>query len=300
MKLGNNDISSFKLGSNDVNKIYLGSTQLDLGGSFLLDGLTGSTGGFSLRKLSSSYVGSAIQVRRDSDDATQNIGFVNNELDTTSLNSFCSGANGFISIWYNQSDTNNNMIQTTSSNQPKIYDSSNGVFINNGKPSIQFENSMYFESTNTTFLNLSDVKSNFGVFKTNVQATQIIMSKGHYSNSQWFSYFTNISKIENAYDGFLSFGSSPNRHNQNLIYSNINNTGTDGLKTYVNNSLEFQNTTTKDLIGTNTYKVNFGRSSRYNTWYLQGNIQELVFFSSDQTSNKIAIETNLNSYYSVY
>jgi len=44
-----------------------------------------STGAYSLRKLRSAYTGSAIRVRRSSDSTEQDIGFVNNELDTVSL-----------------------------------------------------------------------------------------------------------------------------------------------------------------------------------------------------------------------
>ena len=48
---------------------------------------------FSLRKLSTSYSGSAIRVRRSSDNTEQDIGFVNNQLDTTSLQSFVGSTN---------------------------------------------------------------------------------------------------------------------------------------------------------------------------------------------------------------
>ena len=43
---------------------------------------------YSLRKLSSSYSGGAIRVRRSSDNAESDIGFFNNQLDTTSLIQF--------------------------------------------------------------------------------------------------------------------------------------------------------------------------------------------------------------------
>jgi len=55
----------------------------------LLDEYSGAAAAYSLRRLSSSYSGDAIVVRRSSDNATQSIGFVNNELDTNALSTFC-------------------------------------------------------------------------------------------------------------------------------------------------------------------------------------------------------------------
>jgi len=55
----------------------------------LLDYATGSAAAYSLRKLSTEYTGSAIEVRRSSDDAVQDIGFdANGDLDTGSLDTF--------------------------------------------------------------------------------------------------------------------------------------------------------------------------------------------------------------------
>lgn len=76
---------------------------------------------FSLRKLRCAYAGSAIQVRRSSDNATTNIGFTTNgDLDTTSMKTFVGVNNAFVTIWYDQSGNGNNAIQATTSNQPQI------------------------------------------------------------------------------------------------------------------------------------------------------------------------------------
>src|SRR5210317_1337729 len=92
-----------------------------LGANLLLDTYTGASAAYSLRKLRSGYTGDAIEVRRASDNTTQDIGFVDGELDTTSLASFCSGTDGFVTTWYDQSGNGNDATQTTASNQPKIY-----------------------------------------------------------------------------------------------------------------------------------------------------------------------------------
>jgi hypothetical protein len=54
----------------------------------LLDLFPNASVAYSLRKLRTAYSGSAIRVRRSSDNAEQDIGFVDNELDTTSMLDF--------------------------------------------------------------------------------------------------------------------------------------------------------------------------------------------------------------------
>jgi Alpha-L-arabinofuranosidase B, catalytic len=93
-------------------------------------GLTNATPAavaYSLRKLSSSYVGKAIQVRRSNDNTTQDIGFdINGNLDTTALLNFTGSNDGFVTIWYDQSGNGRNLIKADFNFQPKIV--FNGTF----------------------------------------------------------------------------------------------------------------------------------------------------------------------------
>ena len=87
----------------------------------LLDDYSGAAAAYSLRQLSSTYSGDAIVVRRASDNTTQAIGFVDNELDTASLETFCSGTDGFVTTWYDQSGASGaaDMTQSTASKSAK-------------------------------------------------------------------------------------------------------------------------------------------------------------------------------------
>jgi hypothetical protein len=68
------------------------------------------TAAYSSRKLKAAYGGFALQVWRQSDFATQDIGFGPDcSLDTPSLLSFCSGTNCNISKWYDQSGNGNDL-----------------------------------------------------------------------------------------------------------------------------------------------------------------------------------------------
>jgi hypothetical protein len=89
----------------------------------LLDAYPGATFAYSLRLLKSDYSGNAVRVRRASDNTEQDIGFANNELDTASLETFCSGTDGFVTTWYDQSGNAANVANAAASYQPQIVSS---------------------------------------------------------------------------------------------------------------------------------------------------------------------------------
>jgi hypothetical protein len=78
----------------------------------LLDANPGASVAYSLRKLSSAYAGSAIRVRRSSDNAEQDINFTGGVLDTSTLLTFCGAGNGFITRWYDQSGNAKDNVQS--------------------------------------------------------------------------------------------------------------------------------------------------------------------------------------------
>lgn len=101
-----------------------------------------SNAAYSLRKVISTYNGSAIQVRRSNDNAIQNIGFAaNGDLNEAALTSFVGTNNGFVTIWYDQSGNNRNATNADAATQPQIVN--NGVVYKYGsanRPAIYFVN----------------------------------------------------------------------------------------------------------------------------------------------------------------
>jgi len=87
---------------------------------YLLDIYGNAAAAYSVRKLRSAYAGSCLRVRRSSDNTEQNIGFVNNFLDTAALSAFVGAGNGFVTKWYDQTGNNRDAIQTSAYNQPRI------------------------------------------------------------------------------------------------------------------------------------------------------------------------------------
>lgn len=86
--------------------------------------------GFSYYKLITIYKGYCVKVRRDSDNAIQDFGFIDGYIDKVGILAFCGTSSGYVHTWYNQYASGNNQVQTTNNLQPKIVTS--GVFENDG------------------------------------------------------------------------------------------------------------------------------------------------------------------------
>ena len=125
---------------------------------------TGIKASYSTRKLLTAYAGNAIRVQRTSDNAQQDIGFVSNVLDTTTLATFCSGTDGKVITWYDQSGGGHDLTQAAAT-APWIFRVSGGgsgqSFINTTRPALDFFNgatvltnaTLAQNPVNTLFLN---------------------------------------------------------------------------------------------------------------------------------------------------
>ena len=237
----------------------------------LLDDYPGAAAAYSLRLLDSTYTGSAIRVRRASDNAEQDIGFVSNELDTTALATFCSGTNGFVKTWYSQTGSND-ATQTVTSAQPKIYDSSTGVLTVGAKPALNFASSNVFNLTSS--INITN--ENFFYVTDNIVDVTVYGTASSYVRNQAFRYL--------LYDG------------TSFYVANISPSSGYSLQTVINNDGVYQNSSklanfanTLNIAGNSILKANAA-----------GSYQELIIYDADQSSNRTGIETNINDFYSIY
>ena len=107
---------------------YTGATTIN-SGTLRMDSLlprpltqlgVSASAAYSLRQLSATYSGSAIQVRRSSDNTTMDIGFIGGALDTTALLNFVGSGSGYVTTWYDQSGNSLNSSQSTQASQPRI------------------------------------------------------------------------------------------------------------------------------------------------------------------------------------
>ena len=303
------------------NSISWGKSYADLaGGGFtgLLDTYSGAAAAYSLRQLSGSYSGDAIVVRRASDNTTQAIGFVNNELDTATLESFCSGTDGFVTTWYDQSGNGNDATQTTSSAQPKIV-SSGSTLLRGGKPSIQFDgtNDNFNTSQNNLFTftggvsmihasykNATSYKSYETILSANGTGTggeKMALGYGNQATNPKPTIATDIwapSGIQ--YDGTIGVNE---RHLIGFYISNWSTHRSTGLSNLRLNGSDLTTKTysTSDPTGLGNGHIKIGVFLEGLTFsFFGGEIQEVIAYASDKNSDRVGIETNINDFYSIY
>jgi len=274
------------------------------GASYLLDTYGGAAAAYSLRKLSSTYSGNAIRVRRSSDNTEQNIGFDGSgNLDTTALTSFVGAGNGFVTTWYDQSGNGTNMVSSTASRQGKIV-SSGVVETSNSKPAI---NTIGINVSYRPNLNGSntyvDYKTFFAVGQATTTSYSPILSSGDWYelisvNDPWASYTGKY--MFSKHDSSTPYPGSPyvgGRYyflngattNQFLLYGNMRNMNVYGSK----------NGDSETLLGT------WGTTMRadqflYGGTAFTGKFSEITFYNSDKSANKTSIESNINTFYSIY
>jgi hypothetical protein len=284
-------------------------TQLGLIGSqfvtdFLLDQYPNAVAAYSLRKLRSEDTGSAIRVRRSSDNTEQDIGFVSGNLDTFTLTTFCSGTDGFVTTWYDQSGNGRNATQTTAANQPQIL-SSGSVILENTKPTLQFDGTNdLFNITNKPLTGATS----FSIFSlVNVQTANtfemIFTQTDGAANNGRLEIRRNSSNNLLQYLGNDSVSSSMigtlTINSKQILSSYI---GASNVATaHINNALDVTSTNTSINIGNYNAVIGARLSALGVTQFpLNGVFQELVIYTSDQSSNRTGISSNINTYYAIY
>ena len=251
----------------------------------LLDSYSGASVAYSLRKLSATYSGSAIRVRRSSDNAEQNIGFdAGGNLDTTSLLSFVGVVSGFVTTWYDQSGNGNNAFQTASSAQPQIVNNGS-IITRNSKPYIEATSSRYFQFTTELYNASGSEYSLWMTYEKDAGGNHAILLKDG-SNYLWLDYGTQ-QKISNSASINIS-----EAHATNTLYL-INTIAGNSVSTQYRNSLSL-NSSGASGVARSTHLP----SPSYRTAKIT--MSEFIYYPTNKTSQISEISANINGYYSIY
>lgn len=261
-----------------------------------------ATAAFSLRKIKTSYTGNCVRVRKDTTgQPEQDIAFDGSGvIDTVSLKSFVGGNSGYVVTWYNQ-EGSGDAKQSTASRQPRIVNA--GV--------VERENNkVCLRWTNNTERLVADFPFNYVHPNTFFCVSKLSASTG-ISASVLFDSYGNFQHV------FYSTGNTatPNDKWSFAAGTTINGGTTDAnikLTTVLFNTTNSQfwingvsnatgNTGTSALVDLSIGNIR-GYPNPIATGYeWSGAIFELVFYGQvNQSSNRTAIESNINSYYAIY
>jgi hypothetical protein len=256
-----------------------------------LDTYTGATAAYSVRKLSSSYSGSCIEAYRVSDGATQDIGFdADGLIDTAAIISFASGGEVRVRTWYDQSGNALDAVQTASANMARIYDGSS-IYEDNGNPAVDFNNNQFFSVGSSQWTDGAMMAS-------------IVFSRRSGNDTYWTSNGAVFRLFyESIKHGFIHYGTTPNSTEKGSAPASgqlltTSRFGGGSADLYENGTSVASSPTVTGSMSTASVGAFMAQRSD-GALRMDGTIQELIHWGSDQTSNRTGVEINLNDYYQI-
>jgi len=278
----------------------------------LLDCYPGAAGAYSLRLLDNDYTGNCIRVVKNNGDSSL-IGFSGGILDTNSLKTFCgTGATDSCTVrtWFDQSGNGRHFRNDTIERQPVIM-VDGAIIRNGGEPALRFRGTtvvsgrqgLYFGdlvyTTNTLFAVAVASTNSSGnafapIFSQNSGAGAVgrssVLQVDDGTPRKSLYFFNNGTSYNNTSAGTLTNDAQSLITNYSFsddYFSAIN--GSSG-----NSTVSGQSFTPASTLGSAIGNT-AGRSNAF-----RGTIQEIIIWNFDQSGNKSAIETSINTFYSIY
>ena len=264
-------------------------------------------GYYSLRQLSG-YSGSAIRVRRSSDNTEQDIGFSSGVLDTASLSSFVGAGDGFVTAWYEQTGFGNDLKNSIATGQPQIVFS--GTIQTSGGLTC-----IYFDGVDDRLVENDFIgpfkdfttKGQFSVFSVFEPTTIDLLKKHVYIQADRSSpRFSQIGRISSGYAQMISF-------NTGAVSCTDTNTNTLSINTkYITSSIRrkldieiYTNgisdgpTTSSGSPQEKTIQLELG-CRLFPTEAFEGNLFEFALYNLDaDNTTRQDIENEMITYYGI-
>ena len=218
-----------------------------------------------------------------------NVGTVNGTT-YTNPDSLTVTASCFVDEWKDQSGNANHAEQTTNGSQPQIHSGTvnTDLILENGKPALSTNGSQYLTYSTISFA--SDLCF------VNVQTAQVSDAGYGGTSGNFGSYFVTTTRMRWRFTGsdsdLLNFPAATAGDQ----YTSFANRASGTMTMYYNG-------VTYGSPSTNTGTATFTQLMAGNgtgSLGLDGNSQEIIFWDSDQSSNRTGIETNINSDYLIY
>ncbi|MFN7676113.1 hypothetical protein, partial [Flavobacterium sp.] len=284
------------------NVYFIGNNVLD---NLSLTATTPAAVAYSLRKLSSTYNGPAVQIRRSSDGEQRDVYFDGTgalslttsqvsaagggEATATTLDLWIGSNSGTVTVWYDQSGLWRNATQNTVANQPRVINAG-AIELQNGKPTLVFSGNQTFQSPITSNQCSGagiNTTSNF-VFQNSTVNSCLLNSTNYNIHAPWSdgqTYFDIPSRINTPLTWLnYSIGTFRRNDSQGNVWRNGNN------------SLS-SSTMSGTISGTAPMWIG---SSNGNGNFINGKLGELTLFASAISAPaRTAMECNQAAYYTI-
>jgi hypothetical protein len=283
-----------------VNESFTSSLPLDVAGS--------AAAAYGLRNLSSSYTGNVVEVRRASDDTTQN--FKAAEITDGTLLAFVGTGgsdNGFVKTWYDQSGNSNDAAQATAANQPKIV--SAGALVTGG---LDFDGSDDFLTNDTAIMNnAANAYASVVLSRTSTTSNEIPLSfPADSTGNRGFdlrlsSGTTSQLSIRTSAGSSNASGSFATASGSNVLLTGTFNAGlsSDEVKFFGNGSLVGSASNSGSGLINNgdnggLFIGRFGSPTNFGA-HLNGKVEEVIVYTSDQSDKRRAIEESIAGHHGI-
>ena len=226
---------------------------------------------------------------------------------------FDNSVNGFVETWYDQSGNGRDAVQATASKQPLIVESGSLNVDSFSNPTIRFEK----DSETHLITTDSTLDPNLEVSAFVVQKDEQVVNQ----NSGWVAMRKSASSGQrsafemavnnNSLKFRLIYDPLADDTNKNDVLVTVASDGLattsimSGIKTssgdldgFFNGSSVIDTTVTDNTDLGSAYGITIGKHTS-STQFADGRLNELIFYLSDQTANRSAIETNLANHYGI-
>jgi len=246
---------------------------------------------YSLRSLTGGDP-KVVRVRRDTgggagDNDEQD--FTASEVSSGALVDFVgSGNDGFVETWYDQSGDSQNVVQATAGSQPKIV--SSGSLIAGG---LRFDDAQKLETASTFSFASGTTLSTFITNSSDADETSYVFR--FLSNYILLNTGSGLRRVTAG--TFANAGTASGNEELWSTISTINSSG--GTSNFfVNGTLASDpNADIGTKVVSPARNLNIGGLGSDNHW--NGTVNEVIFYPTDQTSNRAALDANIISHYGI-
>jgi Alpha-L-arabinofuranosidase B, catalytic len=286
----------------DFNDLYL-QFEATVGNvsPFLLDVYPNAAFAFSFRKLRNAYAGSAVRIRRSSDNAEADIGFDGEgDFDTAAAASHIGGGSGFIVTWYDQSGNGRDVTQATAADQPTY--TASGI---SGLPVASFDgaNEYLITSANFALFPLTEGTVFSAMQQNGGTAAGMLFHWQESSSTTRINAFVTFSDNNLYLDFGLQTGgrvnvAQPSGWDDTPHVLELYRDSSDNQAIVVDGIELVSDVLTADTVN-NAGTLYIGQRNDGNI-HFGGLVAELVLWQTDLASERANARANINNYYLVY